>query len=511
MQTLCTLALEAIQGYEGTLQSVQDDGCLILFGAPVAQEDHARRAVRAALGLQQRFRSVPMDPTWPSGATYTVRVGLHTGPILLGSLGEDQRLTYTAVGDTTQHAAWLAQQAAPGTILVSDATARLVESEVRLEGVVPRPCLGPTDPRAAYQVLGLGSPRAPLLTDEARPRSRFVGRELELATLQALLTRVAEGQGQVVGIVGEPGMGKTRLLAELRQRLGDTQVTVLEGQCLSDGQATPYGPLRDLLRRACGGTETDSPAIMTANVQQHCQEMGLASTEAAPLLLHLLDMPGGAAPLVGRTPQELRTQTFATLHQMLWHASQRQPLLVMVENLHWIDPTSQEFLTEVVERLVSVPLLLVVTFRPGYRPPWMEKSYATQLALPPLGPADSRRVVQAVLDPAPVPEPLMQGLLTKAAGNPLFLEELAWTVREHGRLQLPPEVPETIRAVLAARIDRLPPEAKQVLQTAAVIGMEVPVPLCRPSRAAPEADLHSGLAPPARRGVPLRDPALPDA
>ena len=179
---------------------------------------------------------------------------------------------------------------------------------------------------------------------------------------------------------------------------------------------------------------------------------------------------------------------------MLRHASQRQPLLVMVENLHWIDPTSHEFLTEVVERLGSVPLLLLVTFRPGYRPPWMEKSYATQLALPPLGPADSRRVVQAVLDPAPVPEPLMQGLLTKAAGNPLFLEELAWTVREHGHLQLPPEVPETIRAVLAARIDRLPPEAKQVLQTAAVIGTEVPLPLLQAIAAVPEATLHRSLA-----------------
>ena len=298
----------------------------------------------------------------------------------------------------------------------------------------------------------------------------------------------------MVGIVGEPGMGKTRLLAELRQRLGDTQVTALEGQCISYGQAIPYGLVRDLLRRACGGTETDSPAIMTANVQQHLQAIGLASTEAAPLLLHLLDMPGGVAPLVGRTPQELRTQTFATLHQMLRHASQPQPLLMVVENLHWIDPTSQGFLTEVVERLVSVPLLLLVTFRPGYRPPWMEKSYATQLALPPLGPADSRRVVQAVLDPAPVPEPLMQGLLTKAAGNPLFLEELAWTVREHGRLQLPPEVPETIRAVLAARIDRLPPEAKQVLQTAAVIGPEVPVPLLQAIAAVPETTLHRSLA-----------------
>ena len=183
-----------------------------------------------------------------------------------------------------------------------------------------------------------------MLTDGARPRSRFVGRELELATLQALLARVAEGQGQVVGIVGEPGMGKTRLLAEFRQRLGDTRVTYLEGRCVSYGQATPYKPVQDLLRHACGCTEADSPAAITAHVQQHLQALGMAPAEAAPVLLHLLGMPDDAALLVGRSPQEIRTQTFATLHQLLRQESQRQPLLVVVENLHWIDPTSQAYL-----------------------------------------------------------------------------------------------------------------------------------------------------------------------
>jgi predicted ATPase len=239
---------------------------------------------------------------------------------------------------------------------------------------------------------------------------------------------------------------------------------------VSYGEATPYLPLCDLLRHACGLTEADSPAAVTANVQQYLQALGLAPAEAAPLLLPLLGVSNGAARLVGRSPQAIRTQTFATLHQLLRHESHRQPLLLVVENLHWIDPTTQEYLAEVVEWLAGAPLLLLVTFRPRYRPPWMEKSYATQLALPQLGLEDSRSVVQAVLHPAPVPEPLMQGILAKAAGNPLFLEELAWTVREHGDLRLPPDVPATIQAVLAARIDRLPPEAKQVLQTAASWG-----------------------------------------
>jgi DNA-binding winged helix-turn-helix (wHTH) protein/class 3 adenylate cyclase/tetratricopeptide (TPR) repeat protein len=494
MQTLYAIALEEIQAYEGTLQSVQDDGFLALFGAPVAQEDHARRAVRAALGLQRRVQMAPVDPVWPAGETCPMRLGLHTGQILLGRLGEALRLTYTAVGDTTQHAAWLAQQAVPGTILVSAATGRLVHGEVRLEVCPSIPRLGPTEPGPAYQVLGLGPSHAPLLTDGARPRSRFVGRALELTTLRALLTRVTEGQGQVVGIVGEPGMGKTRLLTEFWQQLRDTRVTYLEGRCVSYGQATPYGPLQDLLRHACGLTEADSPAAITAHVQQYLHEIDIEPTEAAPLLLPLLGVPDGTTQRDRGNPQDIRTQTFATLHQLLWHERQRQPLVVAVENLHWIDPTSQDFLAELVEQLTSVPLLLLVTFRPGYRPSWMEKSYATQLTLPRLSPEDSRGVVQAVLHPTLVPEPLMQSLLAKAAGNPLFLEELAWTVREHGDLQLAPEVPATIQAVLAARIDRLPPEEKQLLQTAAVIGTEVPMPVLQAIAEVPEATLYRSLA-----------------
>ena len=313
------------------------------------------------------------------------------------------------MGETTQRATWLAQQAAPGTILVSAATAPLVHGVVSLTVCASVPLPGQTDAGPVYQVRGRGPGRSPWLPDGARPRSRFVGRELELTTLQALLTRVAGGQGQVVGIVGEPGLGKTRLLAECWQRLENTRVTVLEGRCVSYGQATPYGPVLHLLRHACSLTEADSPATITATVQQHLQALSMAPAEAAPVLLSLLGVPDGTAPRVEQNPQEIRTQTFATLHQLLWHESQRRPLVVVMENLHWIDPTSEAYLTEVVERLTSVPFLLLVTFRPGYRPPWMEKSYATQLALSRLGPTDSRGIVQGVLHPTPVPEPLMQG------------------------------------------------------------------------------------------------------
>jgi len=493
LQAWFALLLEEVQRYGGTLQRVEEDGVLALFGAPVAHEDHAWRAVLAALGLHHRLRTAGVDLAVLSGEASAVRLGLHTGRIVLSSLGDDLRLTYTSVGDTTQRAAWLAHHAGPGTILVSETTARLVPDAVRLEVCPPVPIPGQTAPSPVYEVLGFAPRRVPLLMYGARPLSRFVGRELELATLEAVRTRVEGGQGQVVGVVGEPGMGKTRLIAEFWQRLGATRVTYLEGRCVSYGQAIPYLPVGDLLRHACGLSETDSPATVAATVHQQVRESGMDPEAAAPYLLHLLGMPDAAARLAGRSPQEIRAQTFATLHQLLLQGQPGQPRLLVVENLHWIDPTSQAYLAEVVERVAGVPVLVLVTFRPGYRPLWMEKSYATQVALPRLRPEDSRCVVQAVLPATQLPEHLMQDILAKAAGNPLFLEELAWTVREHGAHRRALEVPDTVQAVLAARIDRLPPEAKALLQTAAVIGTEVPVPLVQAVAELPVGTLQQSL------------------
>ncbi|MGH8059717.1 MAG: AAA family ATPase, partial [Candidatus Entotheonellia bacterium] len=493
MQAFFALVLEEVERYGGTLQRLLDDGALVLFGAPMAHEDHAQRAVLAALGLRQRLWAAGADPAYLSEEAFTVSIGLHTGQIVVGSLGDDGRLAFTPVGGTTHLAACLAQQATPGTILVSDATARLVQGAVRLEAGPPVLSPEAPHPETTYKVLGLGARHPTLAMHGGHPRSPFVGRQLELATLQALLTRVEGGQGQVVSLAGEAGMGKTRLVHEFQQRLGPTRVTCLEGGCDSYSQAIPFLPLQDIVRHACGVTEADTSALITGHVHQHLQMLGLDAVEAAPYLLHLVGVPDATAGLVGLSPQAIRIRTFATLHQVLLRQSQRQPLLVVVENLHWIDPTSQEYLAELVERLAGLPLMLLVTFRPGYRPPWMDKSYATQLTVSRLAPADSQRVVQAVLPAMPLPDRLLQDILGKAAGNPLFLEELAWAVKEQGGGQLPPEIPTTVQAILATRIDRLPRGAKQLLQTAAVIGPDVLRPLLQAVAGVPEEELRDAL------------------
>ena len=207
------------------------------------------------------------------------------------------------------------------------------------------------------------------------------------------------GQGQVVGLIGEPGIGKSRLLAECRQRLPDQPVTVLEGHCRAYDRFLPYGPVRDLLRHQCGLSPTSSLEVVATRVDQLLQAVDLPPEASAPYLLQLLGSPTTAEPLAQLTPDVIKERTFATLRQVHLRSSQQQPLLLVVENLHWIDPTSEAYLASLVEQLAGVPLLLLTTYRPGYRPLWMDKSYATQLTLPPLTQEESATVVRAVLPP----------------------------------------------------------------------------------------------------------------
>jgi predicted ATPase len=351
--------------------------------------------------------------------------------------------------------------------------------------------LGQPRPVRTYQILGLRAPDVSGAPGEVRARSPFVGRAPELATLHAVLAQAIGGRGQAVGLVGEPGMGKSRLLTEWCQRLPAHGAAYLQGHCLSYGSATPYRPVLDLLRAHCGITPADGDDAITAKVRGSLRVVGLAPDTAAPYLLHLLGVEAATAQVAGHSPEAVKARTFAALRQLWLTRSQQHPLVLAVEDLHWSDPTSEEFLVSLVEGLPGAALLVLGTYRPGYRPAWLEKSYATQLGVPPLSTQDSVQVVQTVLQRDTVPPLLTEALLAKAQGNPFFLEELAQTLVEQDELQgaltsqaaIPPsslpalQLPPTVQAVLAARIDRLAPEAKRLLQTAAVIGREVPVPL----------------------------------
>jgi class 3 adenylate cyclase/tetratricopeptide (TPR) repeat protein len=475
MHDVLALAQATVRRYEGTLTQVSGDGFVALFGAPVAQEDHARRAVLAALDLRQRLHIPNTIRGQPHGAA--LRLGLHTGPVVAGPLAYDPQRPYTAAGDTLSLATRLQQRAAPDTLLVSAATFSLVQDEVQGE-VCETLCLDESSaPVLVYAIRGLLRRRAGVPRRGARPLSRFVGRTQELALLHERLEQVFGGQGQVIGIAGEPGLGKSRLLAEWVHSLCGRPITCCEGHCLAYASATPYLPVRDLLRQLWGLPDAAPATAITATVYQRLREAGVASEDEALVLFQLLDVPVDLAASAALDPPMRKARTFALLRQMIRAASQRQPLMLAVENLHWIDPTSEAWLASLVERLGDTPVLLLVTYRPGYQPPWIGHSAATQMALPRLSSGDSRVVLQAVPQAAQLPGPVQEAIVANAGGNPFFVEELTWAAVEHSDRAGSPPLPDTIEAVLAARLDRLPPEAKRLVQTAAVIGTEVPVPL----------------------------------
>jgi tetratricopeptide (TPR) repeat protein len=271
-------------------------------------------------------------------------------------------------------------------------------------------------------------------------------------------------------------------------------VTYCEGHCLAYGSATPYLPVCALLRQLWGLSDTTAPAALTDTIEQRLHAAGIKSEEDAALLLQFLDVSGDPLSLAVLSPQERRARTFALLRQLFLHARQRQPLVLAVENLHWSDPTSDEWLAALAAQVGGMAILLLATYRPGYQLPWLAHSWATQVALPPLKTPDSLAVVQAVPGAAQLSARQHQAIVAQATGNPFFLEELTWAAVEHGDPGRTLPLPDTIQAVLAARLDRLPPEAKHLVQIAAVIGPEVPVPLLQRLAGLAEETLQRGLA-----------------
>jgi DNA-binding winged helix-turn-helix (wHTH) protein/predicted ATPase/class 3 adenylate cyclase len=482
-----------VEPYGGVLQHLTPDQAMVLFGAPTAYEDHAQRAVLAACALGQQW-PVHATARWQASATEAaLGMGVHTGLVVVETSGNSPVLPATVVGDVPTIAAALAQRARPDTVLVSAATARLVETVGHLEAFPPLEVAGQPAAVAVYRLVALRPPPSGQAQRGERSWSPFTGRAEELALLHSRWAQAQQGYGQVVAIVGEPGIGKTRLLQEFRQHLAAQAVPYLTGSCQSYGSATPYGPLLDLLRQQCGLTVTDDPAECRTKVAAWLQALGLALEDGAPFLLDLVGVPRPHEQAAALSPQARKVRTFAALHQLFLEGSRQQPVILAIDNLHWMDATSTDYLTELVERLGRVPLLLLLSYRPEYQPPWRTPSYATQIALTPLSHADSHRVLRAALGRTPLQAAVQQQLLAKAGGNPLFLEELARVVQEQGEGVEARRVPDTIQAVLAARIDRLPAGAKRLLQTAAIIGTDVPVRLLQAVVALPDEALQAHL------------------
>jgi class 3 adenylate cyclase/tetratricopeptide (TPR) repeat protein len=467
------LALSEVHRYEGTINQFLGDGFMALFGAPIAHEDHARRAALAALGLQKLLDEHRAELGEREGMELKVRMGINTGWVVVGGIGDQLRRDYTAVGDTTNLAARLQQIAEPGTILVSEDTSRFLQGAARLEPLAPLQVKGKEAPVQAFRLLSIGLLQSEQAVLGGMARSPFVGRQREIATLEELRQRAAGGEGQVVGIAAEAGAGKSRLVYELQRRLWEQPVLFLAGRCISYASGVPYLPILYMLRNDWGIAEADDPATVAAKITASLQRAGMEAGESLPYLLQLLGVEEGTERLAELSPQAIQARTFRILRQMILNAGRGNLVVLEIEDLHWVDKTSEDFLAFLVEGLVVSRMLLLATYRSGYRPPWIEKSYATQITLSRLNEQESQAVVRSVLGQAENSDALVDTVLSKAEGNPFFLEELARSVLEHPDVL----VPDTIQGVLMARIDRLPEEHKRLLQTASVLGREFSLPL----------------------------------
>jgi class 3 adenylate cyclase/tetratricopeptide (TPR) repeat protein len=466
------LALGVVHRYEGTVNQFLGDGFMALFGAPIAHEDHARRAALVALEIRRAVAERPLELDSGEQIRLEVRMGLHTGLVVVGVIGDNLRMDYTAVGDTTHLAARLQQMAPPGAILASGATASLIEGYVTMEDRGPVSVRGLTDPVPVHHLTGVGARRSRL---DARRLSEFVGRARELAVLEDLLAEARRGHGRAVGVAGEPGLGKSRLLLELRGRVDEGAVTWLEGRCLSYGASMPYLPLLDALRAAVELDEADPPGVIGDKMRRYLAALGLDADERAPYLLNALGVKEGSEVVATLDADVVMARTFEALRQLCTRESLRRPLVLVIEDLHWIDPMSEAWLQSLGDVLAAAPILLVGTYRPGYRPGFLERSYATQLALAPLAREDSLAVIRSVRPGLEADETLTRGLLDRGEGNAFFLEELAREMGDRGTSEV--AVPGSVHGVLTARIDRLPEQAKHLLQTASVLGREFPVRL----------------------------------
>ena len=397
------------------------------------------------------------------------------------------------------------QLATPGSIRLTAATLRLAEGLVQVNALGQFPVRGLTEPVEVFELVGASAIRRRLQASAARGLTRFVGRQQELAALQQALERAGAGHGQVVAVVGEAGVGKSRLVYEFIHSHHTPGWLVLESASVSYGKATPYFPVIDLLKRYSHVEEHDDTRTIRAKVTGQVLTLDAALQDAVPALLSLLDALPEDSPFVHLDPPQRRQRTLDALKRVLLRESQVQPLLLVFEDLHWIDSETQALLDNLIESLPSTRLLLLVNYRPEYQHGWGSKTYYTQLRLDPLPAVSADEFLQALLGDDASLKPLTHLLITRTEGNPFFLEESVRTLVETGVLvgergayrlgqALPTiQVPATVQAVLAARIDRLPPEEKRLLQTAAVIGTEVPLPLLQAIADMPEEVLHHSL------------------
>jgi class 3 adenylate cyclase/predicted ATPase len=506
------LMMDAVHRYEGYVAQSLGDGIFALFGAPLAHEDHPQRALYAALLMQDNLRRYADRVRLDKGVPLQLRVGVNTGEVVLRSIRKDDLHTdYVPIGHTTNLASRLEGLAHPGSVVVSANTYKLVEGYFECKPLGAARIKGIDEPVPIYEILGVGPLQTKLQVAARRGLARFVGRHSELEQMRRALELAKAGHGQIVAVMGEPGVGKSRLFHEFAATSCQTPLLLcLETFSVSHGKAYPYLPLIDLLRSYFQLSLHDDDRRRREKITGKVLTLDRSLEDTLPYLFFLLGLAEATSPLQQMDPQIRRRRTFDAIKRLVLRESFNQPLVLVFEDLHWLDTETQAFLAVLSESLATAKILLLVNYRPEYHHDWGNKTYYTQLRLDPLGRAEAEEMLTALLKEkgaAQQAASLRSFILDKTEGNPFFMEEIVQKLAEQGALTpdavgttgrspLPAHIhiPPTVQAVLASRIDRLPAAEKAFLQTLAVIGKEFSFSLLKQATNQPEDELHRFLS-----------------
>ena len=496
------LMMDAVHCYDGYVVQSAGDGIFALFGAPVAHEDHPQRAVHAAITMRDALRRRDVDQ--PGQPAVEVRIGINTGEVVLRLVHTGGHTEYAPVGHAANLAARMQSAAAADGIIISEDTQHLVEGYFQLRELGPTEVKGVAEPINVYEVIGTGPLHGHFDLAVRRGLTKFVGREREIADIRRALELAHNGHGQIVGVVAEAGTGKSRLFHEFKTTL-PAESKVLEAYSVSHGKASAWLPVVELLHDYFGIQEADDPATRRDKLRAALAALDPALSDTQPYLFALLTIVESPDPIAQMHPQVKRKRTMEALKRIMLRESLKQPVVIIFEDLHWIDGETQALLDLLADGIGNARVLMLVNYRPEYRHEWGNKGYYSQLRLDPLGRESAAQMLSTLLGDSVELNPLKRLITERTEGNPFFIEEMVQALFDQGaivrngavkvarslsQLRLPP----TVQGILASRIDRLLAEHKELVQTLAVMGRESPLALIRQVATRPEGELEQMLA-----------------
>ena len=507
MDQVYEILIHKVHDYEGTVNELTGDGIMALFGAPIALEDAPQRAIRSALAIHREITGFSDRIKHEKGIPpLKMRVGIHTGPVVVGTLGNDLRVEFKAVGDTVNLASRMEGLAEAGTTYVTGETFKFTEGLFRFEALGEKEVKGREEPVKVYRVIAPSTRRTRFDVSAERGLTPFIGRERELELLLDGFQRAKSGKGQAFSIVSEAGLGKSRLLYEFRKTVVNEDVTFLEGRCLSYGRGVAYHPIIDILKSNFDIHEGEGDQEVREKVKKGLRVIGLDEASNLPYFLELLSVKESGIDQISMSPEAKKDRISEAIKRIVLKGSEVRPLIIAFEDLHWLDKSSEDVLRNHLESIPGSRVLLIFTYRPEFVHTWGAKSYHSQLTLHRLSNRESLEMASSILGTREIERTLEELILGKTEGVPFFIEEFIKSLkdlkiieRKENIYRLSKDIqqltiPSTIQDVIMARVDSLPETAKEVLQTGSVIEREFSYPLIKRIMNLPEQELLSQLS-----------------